>query len=195
VTTIQSRRRLVKCVCAFVLVTGCSPFTETHAPDQTASVSPQPDPSTQQRAQAIAAKVASRAKKTEKAEGRQDLVKDQVAVTTDAQGDAVVEQKGEASWYGRWHHGKKTASGTRFDAHAATAAHPTLPLGTKAHITNLENGKSVDVTITDRGPYARGRDIDLSQAAAQALGITKDGAAPVKIDAVVTPAPATSPQS
>jgi rare lipoprotein A len=68
-----------------------------------------------------------------------------------------------------------------------TAAHPTLPLGTNATVTNLETGDSVDVKINDRGPYAKGRDIDLSKGAAKELGMTKDGIAPVKIEAEVTP--------
>jgi rare lipoprotein A len=149
-----------------------------------------PNPATQARAQDIAAQVSAKSRGTEKAEGRQDLVKDTVEVKTDGQGQAVVEQTGEASWYGKFHHGRKTANGERFDQNKLTAAHPTLPLGTEAKVTNLENGKSVDVIINDRGPYVKGRDIDLSKAAAQQLGVTADGAAPVKIDAAVTPEPA-----
>jgi rare lipoprotein A len=149
---------------------------------------PQPDPGTQARAAAVAKDVAAKATKTEKAEGKQDLVKDEVNVRIDPAGQPIVEQKGEASWYGRRFHGRKTASGTRFDQHGLTAAHPSLPLGTTATVTNLDTGKSVVVTVTDRGPYANGRDIDLSKAAADRLGID-DGVAPVKIDAVVTPAP------
>jgi rare lipoprotein A len=153
-----------------------------------------PDAGTQQRANRIAGEVEAKAKRTEKAEGKQDLVKDAVTVTTDPSGRPVVEQLGEASWYGRYHHGRKTANGRRFDQNALTAAHPTLPLGTEARVTNLDNGKSVTVTINDRGPYAKGRDIDLSRGAAQRLGLMKTGAVPVKIDAVVTPAPAQTAQ-
>jgi len=149
-----------------------------------------PDPATQQRADRIADQVAAKAKRTEKAEGKQDLVKDEVKITTDTSGRPIVEQKGEASWYGRFHHGRKMANGKRFDQNALTAAHPTLPLGTEARVTNLDNGNSVTVTINDRGPYAKGRDIDLSRAAAERLGLRKDGAVPVRIEAVVTPAPA-----
>jgi rare lipoprotein A len=75
-----------------------------------------------------------------------------------------VEQVGEASYYGRGFHGKKTATGEKFDQNDKTAAHPTLPLGTKATVTNLDNGTSVDVRINDRGPYVKGRDIDLPKA-------------------------------
>jgi rare lipoprotein A len=99
----------------------------------------------------------------------------------------VVEQVGEASFYGPGFHGKKTATGERFDQNDLTAAHPTLPLGTKATVTNLETGDSVEVKINDRGPYAKGRDIDLSKGAAKELGMTKDGVAPVKIEAEVAP--------
>jgi len=97
--------------------------------------------------------------------------------------EPAYEEVGQASFYGAWHQGKKTASGETFDANKLTAAHPTLPLGTEATVTNLENGKSVDVTINDRGPYAKDRAIDLSAKAAKRLGMTKRGVAPVKIEA------------
>jgi rare lipoprotein A len=97
----------------------------------------------------------------------------------------VVEQRGEASWYGKGFHGKKTASGEKFDQDGLTAAHPTLPLGTEVTVTNLETGKSVDVEITDRGPYTKGRDLDLSKKAAKEIDMTEDGAAPVEIEAKV----------
>ena len=141
---------------------------------------------TEQKAEEIAAKVEKKAERTEKAEGKQDLVKDEVRVKTDAQGEPVVEQLGEASFYGKGFHGKETASGETFNQYDQTAAHPTLPLGTEATVTNLETGKKVDVEINDRGPYRKGRDIDLSKAAAKKIGITKeDGVAPVKIEAKV----------
>jgi rare lipoprotein A (peptidoglycan hydrolase) len=96
-----------------------------------------------------------------------------------------VEQVGNASWYGPAQDGKETASGETFDQDALTAAHPTLPLGSTAVVTNLETGKSVEVTINDRGPHAKGRKIDLSRAAAQRIGMTKKGVTRVKI--VATP--------
>src|SRR5215207_8008990 len=80
-------------------------------------------------------------------------------------------QTGAASWYGPGFHGKKTANGERFNTNALTAAHKTLPFGTKLQVTNERTGKSVVVRINDRGPYAHGRVIDLSKAAAQAVGI------------------------
>jgi rare lipoprotein A (peptidoglycan hydrolase) len=97
----------------------------------------------------------------------------------------VVEQIGIASWYGPGFHGQETASGERFDQNQLTAAHRTLPLGTTAVVTNLETGKSVKVKITDRGPYVKGRKIDLSRAAARKLGMTKKGVTKVKI--IATP--------
>jgi rare lipoprotein A (peptidoglycan hydrolase) len=141
-----------------------------------------------QEAKKIAEKVKRKAELSEKAEGRQDLVKDKVTVKQGDNGKPVVEQVGEASFYGPGFHGKKTATGEKFDQNDKTAAHPTLPLGTKATVTNLENGNSVDVQINDRGPYVKGRDIDLSKGAAKELGMTKDGVAPVQIQAEVIPA-------
>jgi rare lipoprotein A (peptidoglycan hydrolase) len=96
------------------------------------------------------------------------------------------EQTGEASWYGPGFHGKQTASGEPFNQNELTAAHRTLPLGTKAEVTVVETGKSVEVTVNDRGPYAKNRVIDLSKAAAQALDMTKEGTATVKIEAKPT---------
>lgn len=79
--------------------------------------------------------------------------------------------EGVASWYGGIFHGRKTANGERFSMHDFTAAHKTLPFGTRVRVRNLANGKEVIVRINDRGPYAHGRIIDLSRAAAQELGI------------------------
>lgn len=86
---------------------------------------------------------------------------------------------GKASWYGPGFHGRKTASGERFNQHALTAAHKTLPLGSTVMVTNLINNESVIVTINDRGPYVRGRIIDLSKAAAMAISM--NGTATVEI--------------
>lgn len=91
-------------------------------------------------------------------------------------------EQGEASWYGPGFHGRKTATGQRYDPQDLTAAHRKLPLGTSATVTNLENGRQVEVEINDRGPYAGGREIDLSKAAAEKLGILDDGTAPVRIE-------------
>ena len=89
---------------------------------------------------------------------------------------------GEASWYGPGFRGKKTASGEIFDDEKLTAAHKTIPLGSKAKVTNLDNHKSVEVEINDRGPYVKGRIIDLSQAAARALDIVEQGTAEVRVE-------------
>jgi rare lipoprotein A (peptidoglycan hydrolase) len=95
-------------------------------------------------------------------------------------------QLGKASWYGPGFHGKPTASGEVFDQSLMTAAHNTFPLGSRAKVTNLENGHSVEVRINDRGPYAAGRIIDVSRAAAGALGIVGPGVAPVQVEVVST---------
>ena len=92
------------------------------------------------------------------------------------------KEVGEASWYGPGFQGKETANGETYDQKEMTAAHPTLPMGTKAKVTNLENGKKVDVRINDRGPYADDRVIDLSGAAAKKIDMKGDGTAQVKIE-------------
>jgi rare lipoprotein A len=84
-------------------------------------------------------------------------------------------QSGRASWYGPGFHGRRTASGERFNTGAMTAAHRTLPFGTRVKVRNASTGRSVVVRINDRGPYAHGRIIDLSRASAQALGISGVG--------------------
>lgn len=90
--------------------------------------------------------------------------------------------EGTASYYGRAHHGKRTASGERFNQHALTAAHRTLPFGTRVKVTNLDNGRSVVVRINDRGPFGRGRIIDLSKAAAERINMLRSGTAPVRLE-------------
>ena len=92
-------------------------------------------------------------------------------------------QTGRASWYGEGLKGRKTASGERFDPEDLTAAHRTLPFGTVVRVTNLRNNRSVSVRITNRGPFIRGRIIDLSPAAARELRILKSGVARVRIEA------------
>jgi rare lipoprotein A len=88
-------------------------------------------------------------------------------------------ERGKASWYGPGFHGKRTASGERFDMNALTAAHRTLPFGTRVRVRNVLNGREVVVRINDRGPLARDRIIDLSKAAAAALDVLQSGEAPV----------------
>ena len=89
---------------------------------------------------------------------------------------------GIASWYGEHWQGRKTASGTRFDVAKLTAAHRDLPLNTRVRVTNLLNGRSVEVLVNDRGPYVGKRVLDLSEAAAKRLGMIKRGLAPVRIE-------------
>lgn len=93
-------------------------------------------------------------------------------------------QKGLASWYGKKFHGRKTANGETYDMHAMTAAHKELPFGTCVKVHNLNNGKKVEVRINDRGPFIRGRIIDLSYKAAKKLDIVKTGTVPVKITVI-----------
>jgi rare lipoprotein A len=98
-----------------------------------------------------------------------------------------LSQTGIASWYGPGFHGKATASGAIYDQHDLTAAHQTLPLGTRVRVTNLENGSSTEVTINDRGPFAKGRIIDLSYTAAQAINMIGPGTALVRVDVLDSP--------
>lgn len=91
-------------------------------------------------------------------------------------------EKGEASYYHNKYRGRKTASGEKFRQYKRTAAHKTLPIGTKVKVTNLRNGKKVRVTINDRGPFIEGRIIDLTRKAARKIDMLKDGVAPVKIE-------------
>lgn len=94
---------------------------------------------------------------------------------------------GVASYYADKFHGRKTASGERFDQTDLTAAHKTLPFGTRVRVTNLKTGKSVVVRINDRGPYVKGRAIDLSRRAAKRLKMVKSGLARVAIEVVSRP--------
>ncbi len=96
-------------------------------------------------------------------------------------------QTGKASYYGVHSAGKTTASGAPFKPNRMVAASPTLPLGTKAKVTNLETGKSVAVTVGDRGPYAKGRILDVSPKAADKLEMKQDGVATVKVQPLSVP--------
>jgi len=93
-------------------------------------------------------------------------------------------QRGKATWYGSHSQGGPTASGERVDKNKMTAAHKTLPMNTRVRVTHEKTGKSVVVRINDRGPYGKGRIIDLSPAAAKKLGILDEGVAPVVIEVV-----------
>ncbi|MCP1242350.1 septal ring lytic transglycosylase RlpA family protein [Acetobacter lambici] len=105
-----------------------------------------------------------------------------------------VSQKGMASWYGARQHLRRTSSGARFDKNRLTAAHPTAPLGSKLLVTSEETGRSVVVTVNDRGPYSRGRIIDLSQAAAAQIGMLHAGVAHVSVQAATPEEVAAAPE-
>jgi len=118
---------------------------------------------------AVGCSSAPRREKQEKLESREDV---------------VLVLRGKAVFYGDKWHGRKTASGERFNQHAMTAAHRSLPLGTRVRVTNLANGKSVVVRINDRGPFGRDRSriIDLSKAAARRLDFIDHGWARVRVE-------------
>lgn len=97
---------------------------------------------------------------------------------------AGYDRVGHASWYGGKFHGRRTASGQRYNMNAFTAAHRTLPFGTQVAVTNLANGRTVRLVINDRGPFIRGRIIDVSRRAAHELGILRTGTARVRVRTV-----------
>jgi rare lipoprotein A len=92
--------------------------------------------------------------------------------------------QGVASWYGYPHHGRMTASGRQFNMYELTAAHRTLPIGTRVRVTNLLNGRAVTVMITDRGPFVKNRMLDLSYAAARKIDMIGPGIAPVRLEII-----------
>ncbi|MFO0707663.1 MAG: septal ring lytic transglycosylase RlpA family protein [Nitrospira sp.] len=98
--------------------------------------------------------------------------------------DVGIKDRGIASWYGEQFHGKQAANGELFDMRALTAAHRTLPLGSIVRVVNLTNGKHVRVRINDRGPYVNGRILDLSQAAADRLGMMQHGLSVIQLEVI-----------
>lgn len=106
------------------------------------------------------------------------------ALTSSTHGARGYTEKGKASYYGGKFHGRKMANGERFNKNKMTAAHKTLPFGTKVKVTNLETRRSVKVQITDRGPFVKGRIIDVSEAAARKLDFIDDGVVPVKMKVI-----------
>jgi rare lipoprotein A len=127
------------------------------------------------------------AKPEAQAKGATEPAKDKTMakVETEKAYRTTSTQTGQASYYG-YGAGSQTASGARFNPNAMTAAHRTLPFGTKVRVTNKRNGKTVIVTINDRGPFIRGRIIDLSTAAAGVIGMRSSGVAPVLVERIVT---------
>ncbi|MBB6609744.1 septal ring lytic transglycosylase RlpA family protein [Pontibacter sp. Tf4] len=106
--------------------------------------------------------------------------------------DSNQTQTGKASWYGSKYHGRKTSSGERYNKNDMTAAHNTLPFGTKVKVTNLANNESVVLRINDRGPYVGKRIIDVSEVAAKQLDMHKQGVAQVKVEVLELPGNALS---
>jgi len=90
-------------------------------------------------------------------------------------------EDGIGSWYGTFHHGRIMANGKRFNMYGVSVAHKTLPLGTRVRVINLINGNSIETTVTDRGPYVKGRVVDMSYGAAKVLGMVYRGIVPVRV--------------
>src|SRR2546428_7747809 len=103
------------------------------------------------------------------------------------------EERGLASWYGYPHHGRRTASGEVYDMRDLTAAHRTLPLGTRVMVTNVDNGQVVEVRVNDRGPFTGGRILDLSYGAARILGAVGSGVIPVRLRVIALPGDGATP--
>ena len=121
------------------------------------------------------------AERSASAKGRPYTVR---GVTYQVRAQPGYDVVGIASWYGPGFHGKTTANGERYDMHGLTAAHKTLPFGTKVRVTNLANDRSLVVRINDRGPFVKGRIIDLSKRAAERLGFIRAGKAKVRVQIV-----------
>ncbi len=153
----------------FVFLAGCS-----HKP---AKVSVAPPPPIEQRPVATP--------RSEPSE-TPDLA-DSIAVPLDTK--PLLVETGIASWYGPPYHNRRASNGEIYDMHAMTAAHRTLPLGSIVRVTNIENGDSAVVRITDRGPFIEGRIVDLSQAAAKKVGLVQKGTGQVRIEVLQAPAP------
>jgi rare lipoprotein A len=103
-------------------------------------------------------------------------------------GPGVYTEQGVASWYGAPFHGRQASNGEVFDMNQMVAAHRTLPFGSVVRVTNMNNGRQIEVRIIDRGPFVEGRIIDLSLAAARAIDMVGTGVAPVRIEVVSSPA-------
>ncbi|MBV9622866.1 MAG: septal ring lytic transglycosylase RlpA family protein [Acidobacteria bacterium] len=156
-------------IAVIVLLTGCA-----HKPVTVAVPSPPPAAPTEA---TVAAKTSTR------------LPEPGAAVEVPIPAQPLLVETGVASWYGAPYHSRRSSDGKFYDMHAMTAAHRTLPLGTIVKVTNPQNGNSVVVRITDRGPFVKGRIIDLSQAAAKQLGMIQKGTTEVRVEVLETPAP------
>lgn len=139
---------------------------------------------------ALSVPVSATAAEKEKKAGTEESASKESVSKKSAAGkkkDAYRTQRGEASYYGKEFFGRKMADGTRMDPESNIAASKSLPLGTVAEVTNLENGKSEIVEIRDRGPYVEGRIIDLTPETAENLGFKEDGVAPVTVEPLDIP--------
>ena len=180
------------------LLTGCTTLPSSPAPPQppspltssdTASAAPLPPPASPPKSR-LSAFIAKRLLKKAETPVPLPAVEAEAAPAPEAvmdekyrlTGEAARElERGNASWYGPRFHGRRTASGENYDKYALTAAHKTLPFGTVVRVRSLALGREVDVRINDRGPFSPGRVIDVSQAAAEALGLTGAGVAKVSL--------------
>jgi len=196
------RRSAIACglVCAAVLLSACGSTPKRDADEATASASETDAPAVRRRSGGG----------YYKDDGPEDEVPDNLDAIPDAEprdeplhrfanrpyhvmGQSFVpltelrpfRQRGHGSWYGRRFHGNSTSSGEPYDMYAMTAAHPTLPIPSYARVTNLGNGRSVVVRVNDRGPFLRGRVIDLSYAAAHKLGYVNAGSAQVEVEQIL----------
>ncbi|WP_198388707.1 septal ring lytic transglycosylase RlpA family protein [Burkholderia ubonensis] len=164
--------KAVACVLVFSALTGCESVPDTRIEDPSEVMSEGGKNMTAERDAAP----------EEQGKVANDHVAHSWAPPSRSEGGFV--QIGLASWYGKPFHGRQTANGERFNMYALSAAHRTLPLGTHVKVTHLSSGRSVIVRINDRGPYVRGRVIDLSMAAAKVLDLPPMGTARVMIKSV-----------
>lgn len=159
-------------ICSLLLLAGCS-----HKPAQV-KVTPPPPP------QEAPAGTPPQSAQTEEPSV---AVPSQIEIAPDAK--PLLVETGIASWYGAPYHNRRGSNGEIYDMHALTAAHRTFPLGSVARVTSVSSGESVIVRITDRGPFIEGRIIDLSQAAAQKIGLIRRGTGEVRVELLETPQP------
>jgi len=161
---------------AFLILAGCA--VPPGAPDKVSNVSA----TTLDAHPAVAPQAFDAGTANQAAADAKSKLADADAMSDAGPSVADFHQSGRASWYGGWFHGRRTANGERFNKNALTAAHRTLPLGSYVRVTNPETNDSVVVRINDRGPYARGRIIDLSYAAAKVLHLAHLGTGRVQIE-------------
>lgn len=161
------------CLCLFL------PLAAGAAPDKNASAQKSDSPAVASASKSESLEASAKSSQAAEAKKSADDEEKRVWLKRAQESDIYT---GKASWYGRDFHNKKTASGINYDMYTFTAAHRTLPLGTVVKVTDQHNGKNVLVCITDRGPYVRGRIIDLSFAAAQRLDLEERGVSKVALE-------------